>query len=129
MKPLLIAMMLLGNALILGCASHGNQSLKSETEDSIAAKITTGVTTKAEVKAMFGSPIQTSFTDGGLEVFTYRLDDSTMDAVSFIPLVGALGSSASGTSKQLVVMFDEDDVVKKYSMTASDVTTKTGIFK
>ena len=129
MRTLLIAMMLVANTLIMGCASYGNQSLKDETEASVSEKIIVDVTTKAEIKSMFGSPIQTSFTDAGLEIYTYRLDDTTLDPVSYIPLVGALGGSSSGTSKQLVVLFDENDVVKKFSMTESDVSMKSGIFK
>ena len=128
MKTLLIAMMLVANALMLGCASYGNQSLKDETEATVSEKITVDVTTKAEIKAMFGSPIHTSFTDAGLEIYTYRLDNSTLDPVSFIPLVGAFGASSSGTAKQLNVLFDENDVVKKFSMTESDVGMKSGIF-
>ena len=129
MKTLLIAMILLANALILGCASYGNQSLKNETEDSVSEKVIAEVTTKAEIKAMFGSPMQTSFTDAGLEIYMYRLDDSTLDPISYIPIVGALGASSSGTSKQLVILFDENDVVKKFSMSESDVSMKSGIFK
>ena len=131
MRTLLIAVMLLANALIFGCASYGNQSLKNETEASVSEKVIPEpeVTTKGEVKAMFGSPMQTSFTDAGLEIYTYRLDDSTLDPVSYIPIVGALGASSSGTSKQLVILFDENDVVKKFPISESDVSMKSGIFK
>ena len=43
---------------IASCASTGNQTLKSETESSVAAKIVNNVTTQAEIKAMFDHHIK-----------------------------------------------------------------------
>lgn len=87
-----------------------------------------GKTTKAEVKVMFGSPIKTTFTDGGLEIYTYELAKMSADAVNYIPLVGLLGGSASGTKKELVILFDDKGIVKKFSMSESPVKVKTGVF-
>jgi hypothetical protein len=77
---------------------------------------------------MFGSPDKTTFTDSGLEVWNYEFAKMSKDAVSYIPFSGLFGTSASGTKKQLVVMFDTTNIVKRYSMSESDVSTKTGIF-
>ncbi len=38
------------------------------------------------------------------------------------------GSSASGTKKELVIMFDGDKV-QRYSISESPVSTKNGVFK
>jgi outer membrane protein assembly factor BamE (lipoprotein component of BamABCDE complex) len=111
-----------------GCASVGNESLRKESEASVQQKIVEGKTTKAEIKAMFGSPATTSFTDGGLEIWNYELSKMKADAVNYIPLVGLFGSSASGTKKTLVVLFDDKGVVKKYTMSESPVNVKTGLF-
>jgi outer membrane protein assembly factor BamE (lipoprotein component of BamABCDE complex) len=111
-----------------GCMSSGNESLRKESEQSVAQKIVEGKTTKAEIKKMFGSPSKTTFTDGGLETVTYELAKMKADGVNYIPLVGLLGTSASGTKKELVILFDNDGVVKKYSMSESPVQVKTGIF-
>jgi outer membrane protein assembly factor BamE (lipoprotein component of BamABCDE complex) len=110
-----------------GCASAGNQTLKAETEQTIGSKIVQGTTTKDEVRSMFGSPLSTNFTDGGLEIWKYELSDVTGDAVNYIPIVNLFGSSYSGTKKELVVLFDNDGIVKRYSMAESDVKTKTGL--
>ena len=77
---------------------------------------------------MFGSPMKTSFTDSGLEIWNYEFSKVSADAVSFIPVVNMFGASASGKKKELVVMFDQNHIVKRYSMSESDVTQKTGIF-
>jgi outer membrane protein assembly factor BamE (lipoprotein component of BamABCDE complex) len=114
--------------LIAGCASVGNETLRAESEASVQKKITEGKTTKSEVRSMFGSPMKTTFTDGGLEIWTYEFSKVSADAVSFIPIVNIFGATASGTKKELVVLFDKDGLVQRYSMSESDVKQKTGVF-
>jgi hypothetical protein len=124
-----IILVLLTSLFLVSCASTGNQTLKTESEVSISSKIQEGVTTAPEIKAMFGSPYETTYTDGGLMIWKYRLDDMRSDAVNYIPVVNWFGSSMSGTRKELVVLFDDNDVVKRVNMSESDVKTKSGIFK
>lgn len=114
--------------LMSGCAGVGNDSLRSETEATVATKIVQGKTTKDQVREMFGSPMKTEFTDGGLEIWHYELTKLHADAVNFIPVVNLFGSSESGNKKELVVLFDTNNVVKRYSMSDSAVSQKTGIF-
>ena len=113
---------------VAGCASTGNQTLKEETESSVATKIINNVTTQAEIKAMYGSPYETTFTDGGMEIWKYRLDDLKADAINYVPLVNLFGSSFSGTRKELVILFNDDGTVKRNSMSESDVQNKSGLF-
>jgi outer membrane protein assembly factor BamE (lipoprotein component of BamABCDE complex) len=122
-----IAVVLL-SIVFTGCASVGNENLRAETESSVSHKIVEGKTKKSDIRAMFGSPLKTSFTDSGLEIWNYEFSKVTVDAVSFVPIVNMFGSSASGKKKELVVMFDQNNVVKRYSMSESDVTQKSGIF-
>lgn len=115
-------------ALTTGCASVGNESLRKESEGTVAQKIVEGKTTKAEIRTMFGSPTKTSFTDGGLEIWNYDFSNVSADAISYVPIVNLFGASASGKKKELVVMYDQTNIVKRYSMSESDVTHKTGLF-
>ena len=128
MKNYLIAAVCM--LFIFGCAtgSGGNQTLKNESESSVTAKIINGVTTQSEIKAMFGSPYETTYTDGGLEIWKYRLDDMRADAINYVPLVNWFGTSFSGTRKELGLLFNEDGTVKRNSMSESDVQNKTGMF-
>ena len=119
---------LLIGALLSGCASVGNTVLKKESEASVQQKIVQGKTSKAEIKAMFGAPASTTFTDGGLEIWTYDLTDMHDDPQNFIPVVNLFGRSYGGTKKELVIAFDDNGIVKKFSMTESPVSVKTGIF-
>ena len=124
-----ILIICLATLTLSACATTGNQSLKDETEASVENKITEGRTTQAQVQQMFGSPISTSFTSAGDEVWTYQFATMQADAVNFIPVVSAFGSSVSGKQKELVILFDRRDVVKRFSMTDSNVSTKSGLFR
>lgn len=129
MKPsILLAGVCLATLTLIGCASKGNESLRKETELSIGTKLTEGQTTKTEVRKMLGSPLKTSFTDGGLEISTYEFDNVTSDAINYVPVLNWLGSSASGTKKELVILFDKANVVQRYSMSESNVKVKTGLY-
>ncbi|MGF6920347.1 hypothetical protein [Paraburkholderia sp. 40] len=129
MKKFVVATAIAAGAILLtGCAGVGNDSLRSETESTVSTKIVEGKTTKNEVRSMFGSPMKTEFTDGGLEIWHYELTKLHGDAVNYIPVVNLFGSSASGTKKELVVLFNTDNIVKRFSMSESDVSRKTGIF-
>jgi outer membrane protein assembly factor BamE (lipoprotein component of BamABCDE complex) len=115
--------------LVTGCASIGNESLRKESESSVAQKISEGKTSKDEIRSMFGSPISTSFTDSGLEIWKYDLSIMSADAVSYIPVLNLFGTSSSGTKKELTVLFDEKGIVKRYSMNESPVQLKTGLYQ
>ncbi|MBF0557383.1 MAG: hypothetical protein HQL08_01240 [Nitrospirae bacterium] len=114
---------------MFGCASAGNQSLRNETEVTVSQKVVEGKTTREEIRAMFGSPASTSFTDGGLEIWKYELANMHGDAVNYLPIVNLFGRSASGTKKELVVLYDATGIVKRCSMSESAVSVKTGVFR
>jgi outer membrane protein assembly factor BamE (lipoprotein component of BamABCDE complex) len=115
-------------ATLAACASVGNHVLRHETPDTLQAKIIEGRTTRAEIQALFGVPMGTSFTDGAQEVWTYELTRLSADAVAYVPFLSLLGSTASGTRKSLVVMFDKDGVVRRYALHEADYSQRTGIF-
>jgi len=127
-KHFLICGAVIAALTLSGCASTGNESLRKETEHSVSQKIVQGKTTKSEVRSMFGSPTKTTFTDGGLEVWNYDFANVSADAISYVPIVNLFGASASGKKKELVVMYDEQNVVRRYSMSEADITQKTGLF-
>lgn len=67
-KIFIASLIALSSLSLSGCVNSGNQSLKKETEESVKTKITEGVSTKSDIKKIFGSPAETSFTDGGKEI-------------------------------------------------------------
>jgi outer membrane protein assembly factor BamE (lipoprotein component of BamABCDE complex) len=119
-------MALVTTSLIFGgCASSGNKHLQKETETSIQTKIVEGKTTKAEVKVMFGSPEAVNFTDGGNEILKYAFSKVKVSGKSFIPFYGLFHNGATGTKKELTILFN-GDVVKKYTMSESAIDSKSG---
>ena len=115
--------------MIGGCASHGNKVLKEETSKAVAAKITKGETTKEQVRAMYGDPMSTSFTDSGKEIWKYEFIKTNAKVTNFIPVVSLFNSGAKGDKKELVVMFDDGGIVKNFSMSTSKVDTDTSLFQ
>ena len=112
---------------LAGCASSGNRVLKDETQASVQQKIVEGTSTKDDVKADFGAPMSISFTDGGAEIWQYDFEKVRYDAISYIPIVGALARSATGTRKELAIMFDRNDVVQRVSLTEAAVQKRDGL--
>lgn len=123
MKKIVIAAMMA--ATLVGCASSGNSKLKHETEVSIQSKIKEGVTTKDQVKDLLGSPDSVSFTDGGKEIWKYSFAKVKVDGTSFIPLYGLFHNGTNGTKKELTMLF-KNDIIEKYTMSESAISTKTG---
>ncbi|CEJ64091.1 MULTISPECIES: hypothetical protein [Citrobacter] len=110
---------------LTGCASSGNQKLKSETETSVQSKIHEGKTTKVEVKTLFGSPDAVSYTDGGNEIWKYSFAKVKVNGTSFIPFYGLFHNGTNGTKKELTILF-KDNTVQKYAMAESAINTKSG---
>ena len=118
-------------ALLVACGTTGNKSLKSENEATIATKVIAGKTTKRDVQNMFGAPLSTTF-DAGLLVWKYEFDDVSMDLITVPSLVftmGLAGTRQSGTRKQLTILFNDNDIVRKVNMSESPVTTGTMLMK
>ncbi len=114
-------------ALLGGCATSGNEHLKNQTSSTIHESIFEGVTTKDLIRASMGEATTVTFTDGGNEVWTYRYDRSVPQLHSFIPYVNLVSQVADVKSKELVVMFDKNNVVSKYVMREVSSVKKIGL--
>jgi outer membrane protein assembly factor BamE (lipoprotein component of BamABCDE complex) len=112
-----------------GCAStsHGT---KIDTQN--VSKIEKGVTTRAEVEQMFGSPMNVSLMGDGRRSMTYHYmeSDTKVKGTSFIPIAGAFmgGSKGKMRTQQLQVILTKDEVVEDYVMNdgTSNVDHSTG---
>ena len=117
---------------IAGCANVGNKSIKDVSDADVALKIEEGVTTREEVRDAFGGPMETTYTDSGLLVWKYQYDDTsalTPETVGSILLTfGLAGTKARGQRNELVVLFNEDDIVERFSMSNSDIESGTMLF-
>lgn len=114
--------------LLTGCSATGNQILKNETMDTISEKIQVGVTTKQEIIGYLGSPWQTSFTDGGLEILTYEYTRFTPRVRNFIPY-NFFSWVDDGTKKELVILLDENGIIRNMVMNESELQRRSGLFE
>ena len=111
---------------IVGCTTVGNKTLKYETRESLEEKIQEGITTKEEILKMLGDPLDTNFTDSGFEILRYSFSRSTPKAKNFIPYnFFSVGSDVK--KKELVILFNENDIVKRFSMIESEVDISSGL--
>ena len=123
------ALALLAASLVLaGCVNSGNQTLKSESQESIKSKLVKGKTTKEDVQSHFGAPYSRSTQDDGNEVWSYVMHNSQMNATSFIPVVGLFTGGSDNQSKTLQITFN-GNVVNKWSFSSGDSAVKTGIIR
>ncbi|KML57029.1 lipoprotein [Burkholderia cepacia] len=114
-------------ALLAGCATTGNEHLENVTQSSVQAQIQQGKSTKQDIQDAFGSPNKTTFTDSGLEIWTYELAHATPHAINFVPIVGAFAHGADVRKKTLTVLFDDSGGVKKYTFSETTDVAKGGI--
>lgn len=115
-------------AFTAGCAyKTGNVVLQDASEESLGSKLVKGKTTKAEVKRNIGEPNNTSFTDGGLEIWNYNAQRSVQKFFNYIPIVSAACSGSDDETKKLSILFDEDGVVKNYTYLNSKGETMRGL--
>ncbi len=120
--------LLSGLLLLSGCTTIGNESLANESSDSISQKIHEGITTKDQLMAILGSPMETTFTDGGLEVLKYEYTRLKPRAQNFIPY-NIISQVTDGKRKELVILLDEQSQVKRVVMNVSDKQIRFGIIE
>lgn len=115
-------------SVLSGCTTIGSESLANETAESIGSKIHKGVTTKQQLVAMLGAPMETTFTDGGLEVLSYEYIRLKPRAQNFIPY-NVISRVADGKKKELVILLDENSRVKNLVMNVSDTQKRWGMIE
>ncbi len=112
---------------VAGCASSGNEQIRSESQATVDQKLVKGKTTKAEVAAIFGSADETGFMENGSEVWRYRHVVATAKAVNFIPFINMFAAGADQQKKELVILFDKNGVVSNYTFSATQGEVRKGI--
>ncbi|WP_083253627.1 hypothetical protein [Pandoraea sp. ISTKB] len=112
-----------------GCASAGNQVLRTATQAEIDQKIVKGRTSKADVVAYLGAAESVSFTDSGLEIWTYTFASNSAKPITFIPVVGMLAGGSDVDKKQLTILFNQKEIVSKATYSASSSEVRTGLLK
>jgi len=115
------------SACLAGCASVGNESIADASSESVSQQIVKGRTTQAEVRALYGDPIKTSFTDSGNEMWEYSFSRLRSKPTNFVPYVNLVYSGAEGDKKSLVLFFDKRKILQQYTLSTSQVDVSQGL--
>ena len=122
-----VAVALLTIIVLSGCASTaGNQSIKNETQHSIASKIMKGRTTKQDILQQYGEPTRKTTVDTNEDMWFYSIINSNMSAMSYIPIVGLFSNGTDMKSKALTVTF-QGDKVESWSFSESNDSFHNGL--
>lgn len=123
-RILMVAVVTLG---VAGCASRGNEVLKSQSVSSVDLTVIDGRTTRQEVQAIYGAPAQISFLNEKNEMWTYRWSRATAQGQNFIPVIGPFVRGYDTRKKELVIVFNEQSIVARHSMIDVNDTVRTGL--
>lgn len=137
MKKLTISILGIALAIALSsCQSKPKMDTKTNlTFGAVKSRIVKGQTTQSEIISLLGSPNITSKNREGNEVWTYAKQSSRQEDTKATMGGGLLGTGAilgglfGGASKavsttsvntfDLIIIFDQSDIVKDYSVIAS----------
>lgn len=116
-----------GAVLLAGCATAPaeNGSSRSDlTYGSVKSSIVKGQTTQGEILKLYGSPNLVTKNKSGDEVWNYnRMSYSQQSGATVGGFLFVGGSQAMSTattkSFDLIVIFDQNDIVKDYSVIAA----------
>lgn len=113
---------------LVGCSSVGNEQIKTESQETIEDKLISGVTTKQQVKELFGDPMDATFHPDGSEMWKYVFTKTSCNFSCYFIYTAWAYRSSSGTAKTLTILFNDNDTVRKHTLSESPVESKSGIF-
>ena len=105
---------------LAGCAGRGNEVLKSQNASTVNLSIVDGKTTRDEVQRIYGGPTHSSYSSDKNEIWTYTWSHRAPQVQNFIPVVGLFTAATDIQKKQLIILFNDQNVVIKHSMTESN---------
>ncbi len=98
-------LIVLCSALIVGCASTGNNF-----DEGKLTQIKKGETTEAQLVEIFGQPENRSVNSESVTTLTWMYAEATIKGESFIPYAGPFLGGSRGKSKSLTVTLAENKV-------------------
>lgn len=129
-KVVAVSVMMVSVLMMSGCAvKTGNETLGKLDKAQLEQGIIKGKSTKDDVKAMLGDPDKTDFDNNSLEKWTYIHVRKDLKAVNYIPVANWFAHGTNDTTKTLVVLFDDNGVVKNYINSDAHGETKGGLFQ
>ena len=98
--------------MLAGCASTGVGTLTPVADNALALHIQAGSTTREQLRLALGSAAVVSF-DSGYEVWVYKNQEGAPKLLRYVPVVGLGAALVPTRTRELVVRFGPDGVVRK----------------
>lgn len=108
--------------LFVGCASVGTEMNVAQMQ-----QIEKGVTTRSDLVAQFGAPMSIGLDAEGRATAMWYANQVRSSARNFIPVYGMLRQEMNMDMQQLVVIFDDADVVESFTFNDSAMPVKSGV--
>ncbi len=107
LKLLAVALLLITSA----CVSAGTKAIK---DTGVVSKIEVGKSTRSDVVALLGYPLEATHKDKGIGEVTWHYNYATAypNATAFVPVVKAFTRGLNETTRVLSVTFNRDGTVK-----------------
>ena len=102
--------------LAVGAQLAGAAGLKGQTHESVAQQLHKGVTTKDQVRQLYGEPTAVETVNSGEEEWTYSRTETPAAGLAYIPFVGDLMANTNSSYTSLKVKFNRSGRVSSYSM-------------
>jgi len=103
--------------------------MADQSQESVSKFIVEGKTSKSDLTSKFGDPTNTSYTDSGNEIWTFQHVRASPQAINYIPVANLFARGFDTTTKRLVVFFDKNGIVQKYTMSETQGETAAGVGK
>lgn len=91
------------------------------------AQFKVGVSTVADVEAVYGRPTTESALSTGEHVLVYAQTRARVKATTFIPVIGLFAGGARASSQSVSFVFDKDGKLKSYSDQTTNVDCNSAI--
>jgi outer membrane protein assembly factor BamE (lipoprotein component of BamABCDE complex) len=110
-----IALAGLACAACAACTTVGNGRLVTLDESAAAGLLVPGKTTEAEVREALGQGTVVKF-QSGWETWHYVYRKGLAKGWDYVPYVNLVAARIGGDEKELVILFDENGMVKRWSL-------------
>ena len=114
---------------LISCSSAGSSALAELDVEYLNNAIIIGETDVDTVADQLGEPSDIIISDAGNLVWSYQYHRVVPRAQSFIPYIHFISSVSDVTKKKLVIVFDENNKVKRYAMIEAQEEARSGLFE
>lgn len=109
-----------------GCTTVGSTQLGSIEKSEISQKIIKNKSTMDEVVAIIGNPTSSKIDANNKEIWVYDFSSSRKTLPSYIPIVKEFSSGINNKSINLIIYFNENNIVQNYIYKAKKIQQNSG---